>query len=176
MKRVYVASANPVKLSAAKRGFEQMFPQESFEVSSFKNQVVITSQPMTEEETLRGALKRAKNIRELAPDGDYWVGIEGGCEDKPGGMTAFAWVVVLDASRCGRGRSGEFLLPEKVAALVRQGVELGEADDRVFSRNNSKQGNGAIGLLTDDAIDREGLYVPAVIFALIPFKNPELYP
>ena len=79
MKRVYVASANPVKLSAAKHGFEQMFPQEAFEIISFKNQVVITSQPMTEEETLRGALKRAKNMRELAPDGDYWVGIEGGC-------------------------------------------------------------------------------------------------
>ena len=76
----------------------------------------------------------------------------------------------------GTAGADEFFLPEKVAELVRQGVELGEADDRVFSRNNSKQGNGAIGLLTDDAIDREGLYVPAVIFALIPFKNPELYP
>jgi non-canonical (house-cleaning) NTP pyrophosphatase len=54
-------------------------------------------------------------------------------------------------------------------------VELGEADDRVFGCNNSKQQNGAIGLLTGDAVDRAGLYVPAVIFALIPFKNPELY-
>jgi len=176
MKRVYVASANPVKLAAAKHGFEQMFPAEDFIVRSCKNQVVITSQPMTDQETLQGAWKRANNIRELAPEADYWVGIEGGCEDKPGGLSAFAWVVVLDTNRCGRGRSGEFFLPEKVAALVRQGVELGEADDRVFSRNNSKQGNGAIGLLTDDAIDREGLYVPAVIFALIPFKNPALYP
>jgi len=59
--------------------------------------------------------------------------------------------------------------------LVRQGVELGEADDRIFGRNNSKQQNGAVGLLTGDAVDRAGLYVPAVIFALIPFKNPELY-
>jgi inosine/xanthosine triphosphatase len=176
MKLVYVASNNPVKISAAKCGFEQMFPSEKFEVHPFKNQVVITSQPMTDKETLQGAWKRANNIRELAPDGDYWVGIEGGCEDKPGGLSAFAWVVVLSADRCGRGRSGEFFLPEKVAELVRQGVELGEADDRVFSRNNSKQGNGAIGLLTENAIDREGLYVPAVIFALIPFKNTDLYP
>jgi inosine/xanthosine triphosphatase len=176
MKRILVASSNPVKLTATKHGFEKMFSGESFEVQSCKNQVIISSQPMSDTETLEGAWKRANNIRDLAPDGDYWVGIEGGCEDKPGGLSAFAWVVVLSADRCGRGRSGEFFLPEKVAALVRQGIELGEADDQVFSRNNSKQGNGAIGLLTDDAIDREGLYAPAVIFALIPFKNLELYP
>ena len=85
-------------------------------------------------------------------------------------------VVVLDRAHMGRGRSGAFLLPPKVAELVRQGVELGEADDRVFGCSNSKQQNGAIGLLTDDAIDRVGLYVPAVIFAFIPFKNAGLYP
>jgi non-canonical (house-cleaning) NTP pyrophosphatase len=83
--------------------------------------------------------------------------------------------VVLDRERQSKGRSGEFFLPEKVAALVREGVELGEADDRVFGRSNSKQKNGAVGLLTGDAVDRAGLYVPAVIFALIPFKNPEMY-
>jgi inosine/xanthosine triphosphatase len=176
MKKVFVATTNPVKISAARLGFEKMFPNENFEVRSFKNQVVISSQPMSDTETLEGAWKRANNIRELAPDGHYWVGIEGGCEDKPGGLSAFAWVVVLSTDRCGRGRSGEFFLPEKVAELVRKGIELGEADDQVFSRINSKQGNGAIGLLTDDALDREGLYIPAVIFALIPFKNPELYP
>lgn len=176
MKKVYIASANPVKIAATRQGFQSMFPDELFEVLSFKNQVVITSQPMTDEETFNGALKRAQNIRDLASDGDFWVGIEGGCADWLIGMSAFAWVVILDSHRCGKGRSGEFFLPEKVAALVRQGVELGEADDRVFSRNNSKQGNGAIGLLTNDAIDRQNLYVPAVIFALIPFKNPKLYP
>jgi len=176
MKRVYIASTNPVKIAATQRGFETMFPGEQFEVLSRKNEVFVASQPMGDKETLEGAWKRANNIRELAPEADYWVGIEGGCADHPGGLSAFAWVVVLTAQHCGRGRSGEFFLPDKVAQLVRQGVELGEADDQVFSRNNSKQNNGAIGLLTDDAITREGLYVPAVIFALIPFKNPELYP
>jgi len=176
MKKVYIASANPVKIAATQRGFKSMFPDEIIEVQSYKNQVVITSQPMTDTETFDGALKRAQNIRDLAPDGDFWVGIEGGCADWPIGMGAFAWVVVLDKHKCGKGRSGEFFLPEKVADLVRHGVELGDADDLVFSRNNSKQGNGAIGLLTNDAIDRQNLYIPAVIFALIPFKNPALYP
>jgi inosine/xanthosine triphosphatase len=176
MKRIGIASSNPVKIAAALEGFKQMFPDESFESISIDARPGVSQQPMSDDETLRGAEQRAKIAREMRPDLDYWAGIEGGCADWPVGMGAFAWVVVLDDRRCGRGRSGEFFLPEKVAALVRNGVELGEADDRVFSRNNSKQGNGAIGLLTDDVIDRKSLYIPAVVFALIPFKNPELYP
>jgi len=176
MKRIGIASTNPVKIAAALEGFKQMVPGETFETISVTAKASVSVQPMSDEETLRGAEERAGLAKVMRPELDYWVGIEGGCADWPIGMGAFAWVVVLDNSRCGRGRSGEFFLPEKVAALVRGGVELGEADDRVFSRNNSKQGNGAIGLLTNNAIDRKSLYIPAVIFALIPFTNPELYP
>jgi inosine/xanthosine triphosphatase len=176
MKRIGIASSNPVKIAAALEGFQQMFPGEHFETKSIRTSVSVSLQPMSDEETLRGAEERAKNARLQEPDLDYWVGIEGGCANWPIGMGAFAWVVVIDTQRSGRGRSGEFFLPEKVAVLVRAGVELGEADDRVFSRNNSKQGNGAIGLLTNDVIDRKNLYIPAVVFALIPFKNPGLYP
>lgn len=175
MKHIGIASANPVKIAATLEGFSQMFSGEQFEAISINTRVSVSVQPMSDEETLLGAEERASQAKLIRPDLDYWVGIEGGCADWPIGMGAFAWVVVIDAQRSGRGRSGEFFLPEKVAALVRSGVELGEADDRVFSRNNSKQGNGAIGLLTGDIIDRKSLYIPAVVFALIPFKNPELY-
>jgi non-canonical (house-cleaning) NTP pyrophosphatase len=58
---------------------------------------------------------------------------------------------------------------------VRQGMELGDADDAVFGRSNSKQANGAVGILTGNVIDRAELYEQAVVLALIPFKNPELY-
>jgi non-canonical (house-cleaning) NTP pyrophosphatase len=52
-------------------------------------------------------------------------------------------------------------------------MELGDADDAVFGRSNSKQANGSIGLLTDDALTRTEYYVQAVIMALIPFKKPQ---
>jgi inosine/xanthosine triphosphatase len=177
MKIITLASTNPVKAAAALEGFTRMFPHEMFSIQQVSTTLALPSQPSTDEVTLDCATKRAANIRELAPESDYWVGIEGGIADWSIGMGAFAWVVVLDRTgRMGRGRTGEFFLPESVAALVRQGMELGEADDRIFSRNNSKQGSGAVGLLTRDVIDRAGLYVPAVVFALIPFCNPELYP
>jgi inosine/xanthosine triphosphatase len=175
MNIISVASTNPVKLQAALDGFIQMFPKESFEVRAVKTSPTVSEQPLTDEETLQGALERAKRAKELTPLSDYWVGIEGGVMERGSALSAFAWVVVLSEERCGKGRSGEFFLPENIANLVRQGIELGEADDRIFSRKNSKQSNGAIGLLTGDAVNRLNLYVPAVIFALIPFRNPDLF-
>jgi len=175
LKTIVIASTNPVKLKAALEGFHAMFPEEQFDVINEKVDLGIPNQPMTDEETLDGATLRANEMKSRHPEADYWVGIEGGVADWPIGMGTYAWVVVLSGTKMGRGRSGEFFLPEIVAEKVRQGVELGEADDLIFSRNNSKQANGAVGLLTGDVIDRARLYVPAVVFALIPFKNPDLY-
>ncbi|MEN6572491.1 MAG: inosine/xanthosine triphosphatase [Anaerolineaceae bacterium] len=175
MKTIVIASGNPVKSAAALKGFQSMFPQEEFEIISSTVDLGIAVQPMTDEETLDGATRRAKDVQQRHPQADYWVGIEGGVADWSIGMGTFAWAVVLSKEQMGRGRSGEFFLPNILADMVRQGMELGAADDQLFSRNNSKQKNGAVGLLTGDVIDREALYVPAVVFALIPFKNPELY-
>jgi len=69
-----------------------------------------------------------------------------------------------------------FVLPAQVARLVCSGLELGEADDQVFGTQNSKQQNGAVGLLTHDALKRAEFYAQAVQLALIPFINPQLYP
>jgi len=174
MKRIIVASQNPVKIQAALGGFQKMFPGETFQAEGVSAPSGVSDQPMGDEETLQGALNRAGSARRLAPDADYWVGIEGGCHEMDGDLLTFAWIVVMSGERTGRARTGTFSLPVEVARLVREGVELGEADDRVFRRSNSKQGNGAVGLLTRDVIDRTGYYEHAVILALVPFRNPDL--
>jgi len=182
MQTVVVASQNPIKLRAAQAGFSRLFPDRAF---TFKTAAVpsgVDDQPFSSAETLRGALNRASAAREHIPDADFWVGIEGGVGEAPEGkltageLWAFAWVVVLSADgRAGKARTGAFKLPPAIARLVRQGKELGEADDIVFGRTNSKQSTGAVGLLTGDVIDRESYYSHAVILALIPFFNETLY-
>jgi inosine/xanthosine triphosphatase len=171
-----VASTNPVKIACVRSAFAHMLPQISFEVSGIGVASGVSHQPMSDDETLRGAETRAMNARAAAPGANYWVGIEGGCEERGGVLHGFAWVVVLSRDREGRSRTASFEVPPAVADLVRRGVELGHADDHVFGRQNSKQGNGAVGLLTADAVDRVALYEPAVVLALIPFKNPGLFP
>jgi non-canonical (house-cleaning) NTP pyrophosphatase len=66
-------------------------------------------------------------------------------------------------------------LPPGVGALLEQGMELGDADDIIFGTSNSKQENGAVGLLTGNALTRTSLYAEGVILALIPFKNEDLF-
>ncbi len=91
-------------------------------------------------------------------------------------MEAFAWIVVkAKDGKLGKGRTGTFFLPPKIVALIKQGKELGEADNIAFGRTNSKQENGAVGILTDNVIDRTKYYTEAVVLALIPFKNSQLY-
>lgn len=175
MKTIILASKNPVKVQATLDGFKRMLPAETFELKMVSTASGVDDQPMSSNETLRGAVNRARGAAEMVPTGDFWVGIEGGVEERRGEMAAFAWVVVLTKDRAGKGRTGTFYLPEQVARLIREGKELGEADDIVFGKTNSKQENGAIGILTGDVIDRAGLYEQAVILALIPFKNKGLY-
>jgi inosine/xanthosine triphosphatase len=176
MTLVGLASKNPVKLAAALAGFQRMFAGEEFEVRSIPVSSGVAHQPRSDGETLRGATERAQQARGMFRDAHYWVGIEGGVEDQAGAMAAFAWVVILSRDgKVGKARSGTFFLPDAVADLVRQGKELGEADDVVFSRANSKQEEGAIGLLTGNVLDRGQLYTHTVILALVPFKNRALY-
>ncbi len=174
--RVVVASKNPVKLASATEGFARMFPGETFEVVGVSVPSGVSDQPMSDAETLAGAMNRAENASKAEPDADFWVGHEGGCHDNEHGLQAFAWIVVRSRDgKVGKGKTGTFFLPPPVTDLVRQGVELGKADDIVFRRTNSKQESGACGLLTGDAITRTTFYVGAVILALIPFKNRELF-
>lgn len=173
---VGVASGNPVKARAVRAGFEAIFSGTAIGLRTVSVPSGVSDQPMSSGETHRGAARRARAARVALPECSYWVGLEGGVEEEEHGMAAFAWAVVLSGERIGRARSGTFYLPPPVAALVREGHELGKADDIVFGRTGSKQEEGAIGLLTRGAIDRAGLYAHAVTLALVPFLHPELYP
>lgn len=176
MPRLVIASTNPVKVAVATNGFRRLFPHAVIDSYSIAVPSGVSCQPATDTETLTGALTRAANAQQVVPEADYWIGIEGGIEDDGAEMLAFAWIVVRSRDRIGKGRSGAFVLPAAVADLVRQGKELGEADDLIFRQTNSKQAAGAVGLLTDNVIDRAQLYEHAMILALIPFKNEALYP
>ncbi len=176
MKKVVVASKNPVKLNATQAAFEKMFPDETFTIDGVSVSSDVSDQPSTDEETYKGALNRSINAQKAMPEADFWVGIEGGIEAKDADTESFTWVIALSKEDVrGKGRTSTFFLPPQVAELIKQGKELGEADDIVFGKTNSKQANGAVGLLTHDVVTRAGYYETAIIFALIPFKNPELY-
>jgi len=174
-KRIIVASKNPVKIQSVTNGFKELFPEQDCETQGVSVPSKVSDQPMGDEETFQGAVNRAQGARAQYPDADYWVGVEGGNIRHGEDMETMAWVFILSKNQQGKARTAGFFLPPTVVDLVNQGYELGHADDIVFGRENSKQGSGACGLLTDGVIDRIRLYVPAVIMAFIPFRKPALY-
>lgn len=165
---------NPVKIRCVESAFTKMFPEETFQFTGIGVDSSVSDQPMSDEETYLGAKNRAVAAKNASPNADYWVGIEGGIQEQDG-MQAFAWIVVLDETQEGKAKTAVFYLPEEIRVLVKEGMELGHADDLVFKRSNSKQKDGAIGILTKGLIDRSEYYEPAVLMALIPFVNPDLY-
>ncbi|MCR9066363.1 MAG: inosine/xanthosine triphosphatase [Cytophagales bacterium] len=173
--QIIVASKNPVKIEAASKGFQLQFPDSTIQVKGLSVPSGVPDQPIGSDETYQGALNRVMNAKKEFPQADYWIGIEGGniLHDKE--MEAMAWVVVASKEKTGKARTAGFFLPKKIVDLINSGMELGHADEQVFGIQNSKQKMGSSGLLTDNLIDRAELYLPAVIFALVPFKKPDLF-
>lgn len=173
---VIVGSRNPVKISCTESGFHQMF-ESAFLVEGLNISSDVGAQPIGDQKTFTGALNRAKNSKAIFPEADFWVGIEGGVEDFNNEMNAFAWVVILDRNdKVGKARTSAFFLPEPIAKLVRKGMELGDADDKFFQTENSKENGGAVGILTHGILDRKNYYQQAVVLALIPFVNENIFP
>lgn len=173
--KVVVASQNPVKLKCSEAGFQKVFPNYKILIESISVPSEVADQPMTDQETLDGARNRAVNAKAQLPNADFWIGLEGGINQNEEEMEAFAWIYILDTENHGKARTASFVLPPRIRDLVNEGMELGHADDLVFKRENSKHGNGAVGILTHELIDRAAYYEPAVILALIPFVNKDLY-
>lgn len=172
--KIAVGSTNPVKLQCVKEVVLDFYPNA--EVHAIATNSGVSSQPLSEKETRQGALNRALSALESSPDTTIGFGLEGGCFEGEDGIWAFAWITAANkAGKIGHGQTGRFLLPPGVAKLIREGKELGEADDIFFDRTNSKREEGAVGLLTDKRITRAQFYKPAVMFALLPFLKPEFY-
>lgn len=177
MLKIIIASKNPSKIKAVRLGFAQFFPNIPFQTEGVATPSGVSEQPMDDQETFQGALNRCKDIQSRFPEANYWVGLEGGIHTRYDQMEAFAWIVILakDNQMRGIARTASFSLPPRIQQLIEEGYELGVADDMVFDRKNSKHSNGAVGILTQDLIDRANYYAQAVVLALIPFKNSKLY-
>jgi inosine/xanthosine triphosphatase len=169
--KVLVGSKNPVKIEATKEAFKKYFG--NVEVVGIEVNSKVSKQPIGME-TFVGAKNRVEELKKF--EADFYVGIEGGIMNMFERWFAFAVVCISDKhGKCGYGVSSFFELPQIVINEIKNGKELGEVMDELTRRENTKQKEGAIGILTKGIIDRKSLYVPAIVCALIPFLNRDLF-
>ena len=187
MKKVIIASTNPVKTKAVKQAFSKVFKNKQFIFQSIAVNSGVPDQPIGNKETLQGAKNRVQESILKIPQADFYVGIEGGIipfiknqeqtklSSQIDNMETMAWVFISSQNLESKAKTASFFLPPRLIELVKQGKELGEASNIVFKGEDIKRKNGTVGILTNDLIDRTSYYISAVILALIPFKNFELY-
>jgi inosine/xanthosine triphosphatase len=169
--RVAVGSTNPVKLAASRAVMERL--ATGAEVVAIAAASGVPDQPWGDEETIRGALARARAARH-ALDADLGIGIEGGVvANDDGSIRTCAWAAIVTRDgREGVGGSLVMTLPADVAKLVRGGMELGLAMDAVTGSRNVKHGLGAVGILTRGLVSRQQAYETLVAYALAPLLTP----
>ena len=171
MEKIYIGSSNPVKIECTRKAFSLVFPETTFDFIGLPVDTGVNHQPFGEDETLQGAMNRARRVRLENPDAAYWAGIEGGLEKIGEKLYAFAWVVIMNNITTGKARTATFEIPGPLKDLIDQGYELGHADDKIFRRSNSKHHDGTVGKLTGGIIDRVEYYKHAMVLALIPFRE-----
>jgi inosine/xanthosine triphosphatase len=169
---VAVGSLNPAKVGAVRAVMVPLAPGVT--VSGVLVPSEVRSQPWGDDETIRGARARALGALAKVPAAELGVGIEGGLVESDGGVRTCAWAVVAAREgRVGVGGSLALPLPPSVARRVRDGEELGEVMDALVGETNTKQGPGAVGILTAGLINRQRAYEALVTYALAPFLAGE---
>ena len=172
--RVAVGSQNPVKIAAAEAVLRQVIGDD-VAITAIEVESGVPVQPWGNEESLQGALNRARAARK-AVDAQLGVGFEGGLINVAGHVFTCAWCAVTTMDGTTGIAGGEsILLPPSVAAAVQAGAELGPAMDRLTGLHNTKQGGGAIGNLTGGLLTRQSAYEHLLLLALARLQMPEYY-
>jgi inosine/xanthosine triphosphatase len=174
-KTVAVGSTNPVKIAGIKEAFEAIWPEISWDVKGVSVESGVSSQPMSDEETIEGATNRAK-VAIKALGADFGVGPEGGLAKINGRWFNGGWIYIIDSAGIDSyAPSAKLEVAPKIMQLIRDGRELGQAVDIAFGLANSKQGRGHHGEMTNGVLLRQEEFRIATIAALGKFLHPELY-
>ncbi len=169
--KVAIATRNPVKVKAVENAFKKFFKE--FKIITVEYEY--KRQPIGIKETILGAIKRACYAYNF---GDIGIGIEAGLVEIPYTKTGYfdiQFCAILDKEGLTLGCGIGFEYPKVVVDEVLKGKEVGEVMERISGIKNIGKSIGAIGYLTRGVIDRVKITEEAVISALIPRINKELY-
>ncbi|MFV7785749.1 MULTISPECIES: inosine/xanthosine triphosphatase [Shewanella] len=177
---ITVGSTNPVKIGAARQALSLLFPDAEIRCQGIHAPSGVAPQPMTDEETREGAINRARYCAQMGQENeqlkaDLYIAMEGGVDLFDHGAATYAYMAIIHNNELSIGRSAQLPLPGKVYQALVAGEELGDVMDRLFNTVNIKQKGGAIGLFTQGRASRESVYTQAIVLAMAPILNPELF-
>ncbi len=176
--KITVGSANQNKVNAVKEVLADYPEFAEAEIDFTAADSEVSNQPKSMEETVRGAMNRARNA---FTNCNYSIGLESGLFEVPktkSGYMDITICAIYDGTTFHLGGSPSFEYPTKMINLVfEKGLEIDEAAKETGVTENDRVGRaeGMIGILTKGRLDRKGYTKQAVITALVHLLNPTLY-
>ncbi len=172
--KVVVGSQNPVKLNATRNILEKIYGE--IDISSRDVGSGVPDQPFGLDQTIQGAINRAKNS--YSADVDLSIGIESGLMETPNTLTGYIdlqWCAIFDGEKVTLGVSSGFEYPPEVVKEVLNGVEVGDVMDRITGISNLGTKKGAVSHLSKDMLNRTENTEQCVLTAMIPRMNEDIY-
>jgi len=178
---VAVGSTNKVKLEAVKEVFQDYPLLDEAEITSYKVPTEVAEQPLSLNETIRGAKNRAKNAFNTCGKCKFSIGIESGLmkvEESKSGFMEFTVCSIYDGKDYYLGQSAAYEMPQKIIDLVvNQKMTMAEACYEAGLSKDIKLGEkeGDIGILSKGRMTRQDQSEQALVVALIQLENFNLY-
>ena len=169
--KINVGSKNPAKVGAV-AGIIKEYPHLAHaEVKGVEASSDVSNQPKSLDETIRGAMNRAKRAFKGC---DYGVGVESGLMTVPHTKSGYMDVcacAIYDGREFHLGLSSAWEFPDKaiIGSMIKEGIDMNEAVHRAGLTRKSRVGSeeGAIGILTKGRVNRKEYTKQALRMALI---------
>jgi inosine/xanthosine triphosphatase len=175
--RVSVGTTNPTKLAAVQLVLSRLLPGTNrFSVEGVTVPSDVSAQPMSAEETRRGAVNRAQNALKSVAGATLGIGLEGGLERVGTDWFECGWIAVAHRDgRVGLGSSARFQVAEHIVARLQRGEELASVIDDLSGSSDVRSTVGMMGVITLNHLHRAEAYSHGVMFALAPFISEPQY-
>ena len=165
-KKVILIKGGSLKLRVVTRAFSLAFPEEIFEFVSLDS-VAKEDQVISKAECLARMRSVIFEAKSNYLDASYFVFMRGRFEDDGLNMEESALVMVQDDfGNEGYSQAASFVVPEKVAQLVRDGISFSKAVEEVYCVPGVKEGSGFVGILTNGVVMKEEQYFQPTAIAL----------
>ena len=168
--KINIASTNPQKVDALKEIISEYPHLRNAEIVSVSVPSNVSDQPKSLEETMQGAMNRARNAFQNC---DYSFGVESGLFEFPAsikmGVMDVCVCAIFDGKEYYFGLSSAWEKPKKVAEYMQQGMNMTDVSVKAGFSDNPNLGaaEGLIGIMTKGRLTRKGYTKEAMRTALI---------
>ena len=166
-KNILLLNPSPLKEKIVAEAFSKVFPESLNKIDSYGLELKNFNHVVPKESALKSLREFSLEARNCEPKYDYYVLMLGRFDDYQSYMEESALVLVQNKQGIeGYSQAASFLVPDKVASLLRQGVPFSKAVEQAFNLQNVKEGTGFVGYLTNKVVTKGEQYFQPLVIAL----------